>query len=121
MHVHLVVIHVLVVPVTLKPVLGSVLLNKIVDSVPKVIGFQQQQLDYEVTNLSLVVLVAAHRLDEEEPRSERWISSYNRFTYMQVSPHQTQDEPVQGDYVVFPDHVVEYFNAFVQLLSSGRR
>lgn len=85
MHVYLVVIHVLVVPVTLKPVLGSVLLNKIVDSVPKVTGFQQQQLNYEVTNLSLVVLMAAHRLDEEEPRSETWISSYNRYIHLHAS------------------------------------
>lgn len=85
MLVHLVVIHVLAVPVALKPVLGSVLLNKIVDSVPEVIGFQQQQLDYEVTNLSFVVLVAAHRLDEEEPRSETWISSYNTNIHLYAS------------------------------------
>lgn len=58
------VAHVLVVPVTLQPVFRSVLLDKIVDSVPEVVGLQQQQLDYKVTDLSFVTLVAAHRLDE---------------------------------------------------------
>lgn len=38
---------------------------------------------------------------------------------MQVSPHQTEDESVQSDDVVFPDHVVEYFDALVELLSAG--
>lgn len=38
-HAYLVIIHVLVVPVTLQPVLGSILLHKIVDSVSKVVGF----------------------------------------------------------------------------------
>lgn len=70
LHAYLVVIHVLVVPVALQPVLRSVLLDKVIDSVPEVVGLQQQQLDYEVTNLSLVALVATHRLDEEERRSE---------------------------------------------------
>lgn len=60
---YLVVIHVLVVPVALQPVLGSVLLDKVVDAVPEVVGFQQQQLDDEVANLGFVVLVAAHRLE----------------------------------------------------------
>ena len=60
---YLVVAHVLVVPVALQPVLRSVLLHEVVDSVPEVVGLQQQQLDYEVTHLSLVALVAAHRLD----------------------------------------------------------
>lgn len=63
---YLVVAHVLIVPVTLQPVLGGVLLDKIVDSVPEVIGFQQQQLDYEVTNLSLVPFMATHSLKAEE-------------------------------------------------------
>lgn len=40
---------------------------------------------------------------------------------MKMSPHQTQNESVQGDDVVFPDHVVEYFDALVELLSAGRR
>lgn len=62
---YLVVVHVLVVPVTLQPVLRSVLLDKIIDSVPKVVGLQQQQLDYEVANLSLVSLVATHSLEVE--------------------------------------------------------
>lgn len=121
LHVHLVVAHVLVVPVTLQPVLRSVLLDKIVDSVPEVVGLQQQQLDYEVTNLSLVALMATHRLDEEK-RSEtrRPCHTVDIFLCMKVfSPHQTQDESVQGDYVVFPDHVVEYFDALVELLSAG--
>lgn len=38
---------------------------------------------------------------------------------MQISPHQTQDESVQSDYVVFPDHVIEYFNALVKLWPTG--
>lgn len=66
MHAYLVVIHVLVVPVALQPVLRRILLHKIVDSVSEVIGFEQQQLDYEVANLSLVIFVATHRLEEEE-------------------------------------------------------
>lgn len=70
-HFYLVVIHVLVVPVALQPVLGSVLLDKVVDAVPEVVGLQQQQLDDEVANLGLVVLVAAHRLQEEVRQSER--------------------------------------------------
>lgn len=36
---YLVIIHVLVVPVALQPVLGSVLLHKVVDSVSEVVGF----------------------------------------------------------------------------------
>lgn len=36
---YLVIIHVLVEPVALQPVLRSVLLHKIVDSVPEVVGF----------------------------------------------------------------------------------
>lgn len=39
-HFYLVVIHVLVVPVALQPVLGSVLLDKVVDAVPEVVGLQ---------------------------------------------------------------------------------
>lgn len=70
-HFYLVVIHVLVVPVALQPVLGSVLLDKVVDAVPEVVGLQQQQLDDEVANLGFVVLVAAHRLPEELRQSER--------------------------------------------------
>lgn len=62
---YLVVIHVLVVPVALQPVLRSVLLDKVIDSVSEVVGLQQQQLDDEVTNLRLVVLVATHCLDDE--------------------------------------------------------
>lgn len=38
-HTYLVIIHVLVVPVALQPVLGSVLLHKIIDSVSEVVGF----------------------------------------------------------------------------------
>lgn len=67
---YLVVAHVLVVPVTLQPVLRSVLLDKIIDAVPEVVGLQQQQLDYEVANLSLVALMATHRLVAEKKRSE---------------------------------------------------
>lgn len=118
------VIHVLVVPVALQPVLRSVLLHKIVDPVSEVVGFQQQQLDYEVANLSLIIFVASHRLEEEEEeRSEGVLFVFGpgggRF-FSGISAHQTQDEPVQSDDVVLPDHVVEYFDAFVQLLSSGR-
>lgn len=39
--------------------------------------------------------------------------------FAQVPPHQTQDESVQRYYVVLPDHVVEYFDAFVELRSAG--
>lgn len=115
------VIHVLVVPVALQPVLRSVLLDKIIHSVPEVVGFQQQQLDYEVTNLSLVALVAPHGLEEEERRSEthRSFRAVDLFFGMQVPPHQTQDESVQSNYVVLPDHVVEYFDALVELLPAG--
>lgn len=60
------VIHVLVVPVALQPVLRRILLHKVVDSVSEVIWFEQQQLDYEVANLSLIIFVATHRLEEEE-------------------------------------------------------
>lgn len=67
---YLVVAHVFGVPVALQPVLRSVLLDKIINSVPEVVGLQQQQLDYEVTDLSLVALVAAHRLDEDERKRE---------------------------------------------------
>lgn len=34
-------------------------------------------------------------------------------------PHQTQNESVQSDYVIFPDHVIEYFDALVELLSAS--
>lgn len=43
----------------------------------------------------------------------------NRCTFAQVPPHQTQDESVQRHYVVFPDHVVEYLDALVELRSAG--
>ena len=69
--------HVFVVPVALQPVLGSVLLDKIVDSVPEVVGLQQQQLDDEIADLSLVALVATHRLEGAEP-SDTQISSYSQ-------------------------------------------
>lgn len=39
--------------------------------------------------------------------------------FAQVPPHQTQDESVQRHYVVFPDHVVEYLDALVELRSAG--
>lgn len=39
--------------------------------------------------------------------------------FAQVPPHQTQDESVQCHYVVFPDHVVEYLDALVELRSAG--
>lgn len=38
-HTYLVIVHVLVVPVALQPVLRSVLLYKIIDSVSEVVGF----------------------------------------------------------------------------------
>lgn len=63
---YLVITHVFIVPVTLQPVLGGVFLDKIIDSVPEVIGLQQQQLDYEVANLSLVPFMATHSLKAEE-------------------------------------------------------
>lgn len=66
LNVYLVVAHVFVVPVTLQPVLGGVLLDKIIDSISEVVRLQQQQLDYEVANLSLVALMATHRLEGEE-------------------------------------------------------
>ena len=62
---HLVVAHVLAVPVVLQPVLRRVLLDEVVDPVPEVVGLQQQQLDDEVAHLGLVALVAAHRLRGE--------------------------------------------------------
>lgn len=58
------VAHVLVVPVALQPVLRGVLLDEVVDSVPEVVGLQQQQLDDEVADLRLVALMAAHRLQD---------------------------------------------------------
>lgn len=82
---YLVVAHVLVVPVTLQPVLGSILLDKIVDSVPEVVGLQQQQLDYEVTHLSLVALMATHRLDEDDMRNETQTSSCSRYISLYAS------------------------------------
>lgn len=60
------VVHVLGVPVTLQPVLRRVLLDEIVYSVPEVVWFQQQQLNYEVTNLSLIALMATHGLEGGE-------------------------------------------------------
>lgn len=64
------VVHVFVVPVALQPVLRSVLLHKVVDSVPEVARLQQKELDNEVTNLSLVPLVASHRLKENTVNKE---------------------------------------------------
>lgn len=118
---YLVVAHVLVVPVALQPVLRSVLLDKVVDAVPEVVGLQQQQLDYEVANLSLVAFVATHGLEAEKKRgqTQRTYHIVFRFLYVQVPSHQTQDESIQGDDVVLPHHVVEYFDAFVELLSAG--
>lgn len=40
--IYLVVAYVLVVPVALQPVLGGILLHKIIDSVPKVVRLQQK-------------------------------------------------------------------------------
>lgn len=65
---YLVVVHVFAVPVALQPMLRRVLLHKVTDSVPEVIRLQQKQLDYEVADLSLVSLVAAHRLQAEDTR-----------------------------------------------------
>lgn len=58
--------HVFVVPVTLQPVLRGILLHKIIDSVPEVVGLQQQQLNYEVADLRLIALMATHCLKEED-------------------------------------------------------
>lgn len=83
---YLVVVHVLVVPVALQPVLRRVLLDKIIDSVPEVVGLQQQQLDYEVTHLSLIALVATHGLDKEERRrSEKLFCSYGSVSPLYAS------------------------------------
>lgn len=98
--------------------LRRVLLHKIVDSVSEVVGFEQEQLDYEVANLSLVIFVATHRLETEE-EEVRQVPPYIQEINLNPFAHQTQDESVQSDYVVLPDHIVEYFNAFVELLSSS--
>lgn len=62
--------------------------------------------------------MATHRLKGEARRSE--VFSTHRRDVSITSAHQTQDEAVQSNDVVLPDHVVEYFNAFVELLSASR-
>lgn len=132
----------LVVPVALQPVLGGVFLDEVVDTVPEVIGLQEQQLDDEVADLGFVVLMAAHRLQERARQSEQdmwgpflWeffglhaVRTSDSSTTQSkdpidsggpVPPHQTQDESVQRDDVVLPDHVVENFDALVELRSAG--
>lgn len=59
------VAHVLGVPVTLQPVLRSILLDKVIDSIPEVIRLEQQQLNDEVADLSFIAFVATHRLQPE--------------------------------------------------------
>ncbi len=54
--------HVFGVPVTLQPVLGGILLHEITDAVAEVVGFEEEELDDEVADLSLVALVTPHRL-----------------------------------------------------------
>lgn len=62
--------------------------------------------------------MASHRLKEEAQRSDVFCT--HRRDCSIISAHQTEDESVQSNDVVLPDHVVEYFNAFVELLSSSR-
>lgn len=115
------VVHVFVMPIALQPVLRSIFLDKVIDSVPEVVWFQQQQLDYKVANLSLVSLVAAHGLDKETKSMFTGEGNIKSFlsVYFSFYSYQTQNESIQSDDVVFPDHVVEDFNALVELLSAG--
>ena len=69
---YLVVVHVFGVPVTLQPVLGSVVLNEIIDSVPEVVWLQQKELDYEVANLSLISFMATHCLEVEKKSNKTY-------------------------------------------------
>lgn len=66
---YLVVGHVFGVPVALQPVFGSVLLHEIPDAVAEVVGFEEEELDDEVADLSLVPLVTPHRLREHTQAS----------------------------------------------------
>lgn len=61
--------------------------------------------------------MATHRL-EEEAQSEVFCTHRRHCSI--ISAHQTQDESIQSNDVVLPDHIVQYFNAFVELLSSSR-
>ena len=58
------VVHMLGVPVRLRPVLRRVLFHKVADSRPELIGLQNQELDDEEPNLGLVAFVAPQRLCE---------------------------------------------------------
>lgn len=64
--------------------------------------------------------MAAHRLAKEVRRSDAFHFCTHRRYFSIISAHQTQDESVQSNDVVLPNHVVEYFNAFVELLPSSR-
>lgn len=66
---YLVIGHVFGVPVALQPVFWSVLFHKITHTVAEVIGFEEEKLDDEVADLSLVPLVTPHRLHEHTQRS----------------------------------------------------
>lgn len=66
---YLVIGHVFGVPVALQPVFWSVLFHKITHTVAEVIGFEQEKLDDEVADLSLVPLVTPHRLHEHTQQS----------------------------------------------------
>lgn len=62
------VAHVLGVPVILEPVLGGVFLHKITYSISEVIWFEQQQLNYEITNLGFISFMTTHGLGNKEKK-----------------------------------------------------
>ena len=67
---------------------------KLIDTVSEVYWFEQQKLNYEEADLSLISFVVPHR--------------------------HAEDQPVEADDVELPDHAVHGVNALVNMTASSR-
>lgn len=83
---YLVISHVFGVPVTLQPVLWSIFLHKITDTIAEVIGFEEKKLNDEITDLSFITLMTSHGLQENTQPSMKNISIDRRAFSKHLQP-----------------------------------
>lgn len=80
---------ILLVPVALLPMLWTVVLHKVLNTIPELTGLEQDQLDYVEAQLGTAALVS--------------------------SQCQAEDETIDGKDIVLPDHIVDRVNALVHM------
>jgi len=81
-------------PVALLPVIRIIVLAELLNTISQLAGFQQEQLNYEKADLSLVTLVR--------------------------SQSQAKHNPIDGHNVELPDHVVNGVDALVNKVAAIR-